>query len=317
MSDECEAGDKRSCFLLRYAYERGEAPSFVGAEIVIKDVRRAAYYAGKGCALGEMGCCSSLADYYLYGTGVPQDKVAAVRLHTKVCNGPPGNPAMFSCGSLGSLFTQEYRDRAELQMGISYLARACALGNELSCFEHDRQAGTGRVSDREPPKGAIGFTFGWSISQAKTMCSELQGTWSPAKKFGAGVSTSCDLHVAALGKDVTATLGFLVDSLAWIQLVYDPGRGKEIGEHLRVGDLLTESWGKPSGKRSIVIDACGDLSFAMCLVKKQAEFETWWDFKDHQYYVMLSLVGNPNGTTMVSLLYSSPESESLVGNPGL
>jgi hypothetical protein len=224
---------------------------------------------------------------------------------------------MFSCGTLGALFTQEYRDRAELQMGISYLARACALGNELSCIEHDRQAGTGRVSDREPPKGAIGFTFGWSSNQAKTTCFELHGKWSSAKRFGAGKSTTCDLHVAALGNDVTATLGFLDDSLAWIQIVYDPGRGKEIGAHTHVGDLLAESWGPPSGKRFLVIDACGDLSFAMCLVKKQAEFETWWDFKNHKYYIMLSLVGNPNGRTMVSLLYSSPESERLVGNPGL
>jgi hypothetical protein len=263
-----------------------------------------------------MTCCHGSADHYLNGEGVPQDLEKAVQLYSKVCNGPVGAMTQFSCGTLGDLLVRGVGKR-DFLMGISYLSRACALGNDFGCRMHDRYAGTGRVSDREPPKGAIGFTFGWSSNQAKTACAELQGKWSPGKKLGAGKTTRCDVHVPALGHDVMATLGFVDDRLAWISADYEPDQGNVIGEHDRVGELLVESYGIPGGRRSIVLDTCGNQAFALCLAKKQAEFEMWWDFKDHQYYVLLSLVGIPNGKTVLSLLYSTPESRRLIGSPGL
>jgi hypothetical protein len=280
-------------------------------------MRRAAYYAGKACALDEMTCCWRLAQYYLNGNGVPEDLEKAVQLHSKVCDGPVGIMTKSSCGTVGDLLVNGAGKR-NFFMGITYLSRACALGNEFGCRMHDRYAGTGRVSDHEPPNGAMGFTFGWSSNQAKTTCAELHGKWSPSKKLGGGKTTGCDLHVPALGHDVQAALGFVDDRLVWISADYEPEQGSVIGEHTRVGELLVESYGIPSGRKSIVQDACGgQASFALCLAKKQAEFEMWWDFKNHQYHILLSLTGFPKGRIVLSLLYSTPESERLIGNPGL
>ena len=44
MSEECEAGEKRACYLLARAYQKGEAPVTAETEIVVQDPARAAYY---------------------------------------------------------------------------------------------------------------------------------------------------------------------------------------------------------------------------------------------------------------------------------
>ena len=120
-----------------------------------------------------------------------------------------------------------------------------------------------------------------------------------------------------LGHDVTASLGFADDRLVWISARYDPDQGNVINEHSRVGELLVESYGIPSRRMSVVLDACGDQAFALCLAKKQAEFTMWWDFKDHQYSILLHLIGLSNGKTVLSLAYTAPGSDKLTGNPGL
>jgi hypothetical protein len=264
-----------------------------------------------------MTSCSRLADDYLSGNGVRQDEAMAIRLHLKVCEGPPNEMAKFSCATIGQVLLREAGEHRDFLKGVAYLSRACALGLDGACVLHDLHAGTGFVSSHEPPKGAIGFTFGWTIKQVEGACAEFPGRWSPAQKHGGGRVAECRFHANALDRDVSASLGFADGVLVWIQADYEPGPGDAIGEHNRVGGLLRASYGPPSGRRAIVLDACQELTFAACLVQKAAEFEMWWGFKDQHSHILLSLTGLANGKVLVSLLYDTSGSDKLIGHPGL
>jgi TPR repeat protein len=209
MSDACKAGDTNACKLAALLYQLEKPPATaIGTEIVTKDMRRAAYYAGRGCALGEMGCCGLLANYYEKGEGVPRNEGTAVELHTKVCDGPVGELTVSSCASLGHLLFlgvgvgQNYLVPPDQSKGLDYLNRACSMGNSFGCHLRDRLVGTGRVSESEPPKGAMGFTFGWSSAQTNKACTDLQGKWTPPTNRGEGSQGYCELYVQALGQDV-------------------------------------------------------------------------------------------------------------------
>lgn len=316
-SARCEAGAKDACYSLGFAHEHGEAPYGFGTEIVIRDMRQAAYYFSKGCTLGDMFSCSLLADHYLNGTGIPRDEAKAVRLHSEVCNGPLVEMTKFSCRTAGDLLVKGIGGRLDFQLGIAYLDKACMLGSSFGCQIHEQYAGTGRVLDVEPPKGAIGFTFGWSVDQARTTCVELHGKWSSGEKKGEGKFARCSLHVSALDHDVSATLGFVDDQLAWVSANYDPDQANALREYNRVGELLVKSYGIPSRRRSIVPDSCGNQAFALCLASNKASFDMLWEFKNRQYSINLYLLGTSNGKVFIFLLYTAPKSDRLVGNPGL
>jgi TPR repeat protein len=315
MSRECEAGEKRSCFLLAWAYEKGEAPSAAPGEIVVREMSRAAYYYGRACSLGDMVACNSLATQYLMGDGVLKNASEAVRFYSAACNGPLDTITKFSCTSLGDLYASGVGVRANFKLGLALLARGCAMGDDHGCKLHDAYGGTDLPCKVPPPEGALGFSFGSSKDDAKAACLAESGKWS-ASADGARDVYFCDLRLAALDHDGMAELTFVNGRLAAIHAGYDVSPQTAGKEFRRVGDLLIKVYGLPSLRVVEVKDACERRELSDCIKEKQAEFSLFWAFNG-QHSVSLSLDSLSKVPLVLILSYDTPESLKAFRTHGL
>ena len=317
MSRECEAGKKLSCYLLARAYDKGEAPVTAVGEIVVRNMRRAAYYHDKACALGGMPSCYDLADLYLKGNGVTQNSSKAARLYSTLCRSDRvlDYETGASCASLGKMTIRGDGVAINFRAGVELLQRACRMGNKFGCDLRDIYAGTGLKTSAPPPEGALGFSFGWSKAQAKSACTDQAGRWSEEAQPGKP-SIVCELKLVALDRNGRIQLTFIDNRLVSLFAAYDSASADAGKEFARVEKLLTGLYAGPGERIVEVLDGCGSQKLGTCIEQKQATLSAYWQFTD-QHTIGLSIDGRPDGEVSVSVMYLTPESMKSVGHPGL
>jgi hypothetical protein len=264
-----------------------------------------------------MNCCSSLADYYLNGNGVHRDEAMAVALDSRVCNGPVESMTQVSCARLGDILVNSPGDREQFMMGIKLLAKSCSLGNQFGCTAHDRLGGTRHTSNIDPPKGAIGYNFGWSIDQSKLACTELHGKWQD-EMVPEGRTATCEMYVPALDRRALVSLGFIADHLLWFSVKYEPNQVDAVKEFTRVSNLLVNLYGLSSRREVYAPAACANPQLmGSCLNDNRAQYSMIWGFQDSKYSIVVVLRSSTGERIELGILYTSPGSDQFMGNPGL
>lgn len=317
LSRECKAGSKVSCSVAANAYKSGEAPVTAPGEIVAQNLTHAAYYWSKGCELGDMWCCENLADANHKGEGIRQDDVEAARLFTRVCEGPLETATGFACTTLGDLYVAGKGVPHDFRKGISLLQRGCSLGVEYGCHLHDLFAGTGRVTAKRAPQGALGLTFGWSKAIAQKTCTDEHGRWLPGEEKDGKETTLCLMRIRALERDGEVGLDFIDGRLATIWAGYDLDDTAAGGEHARVAGMLLKIYDTPSKRAFEILEGCRGRSLATCISEKQATFTIYWEFQSDGSAVSCDLVVGSKGHLALMLMYVSSAGMKAAGHQGL
>jgi hypothetical protein len=102
----------------------------------------------KTCDLGVARACAELAQYYLEGNGVMQDKWLTARLLERACQRGEG------CATLGYLYEAGFGVGKDLGRAVALYKQACDGGRASSCFNLGIRYEAGRGVDKNEVKAA-------------------------------------------------------------------------------------------------------------------------------------------------------------------
>ena len=190
-------------------------------------------------------------------------------------------------------------------------------GGDHGCQLHELYTGTGRVTTKRAPQGALGFTFGWSKDVAQRSCAESQGQWLPGEPGGGKQTVLCVMRIPALERDGDVGLDFVDGRLASIWAAYEVDDATAGAEHARVAKMLLEIYDTPSKRAFEVLGVCRGRSLTTCISEKQATLSIYWEFENHDSAVSCDLIVNPKGKLELMLMYVSPAGMKAAGHPGL
>lgn len=313
---ECSDGDKLACTILATAYEKGEPLVTAPGEIIVRNDHHAAYYEGRACSLGDVWKCLALANRTLEGKGVEKNEAKAAELYSTACDS--GEVLEFAsgqaCAVLGKLYVLGKGVPWNNKKGLDLLRKACSMGNNYGCSLRASFGGTGNFSERPPPDGALGFTFGWSTEAAKGVCVQSGGKWS--KAVDAADTYFCrGFHVTAIDHDATIELEYAGDRLVTLTAIYDISPDDGPKEFQRVSGLLTEVYGTPSDRTYEMLDKCPE-GLADCIRSKRAMFQAFWAFKD-KHAITCGLERYKDEPLALMLQYMTPDTPSNRSHSGL
>ena len=144
LDGRCNSGDTYRCQLLGQAYASGK----LGAP----DTAKAMVYFAKGCdpALDDswhtFGCVD-LALGYLHGRGVAQDKLRAIKMLTKLCDGQGG-----ACFVLGKIYYRGDVVVQDLGKARDRFEDGCDANDNTSCYAEAAMAYEGKGGEVDKDK---------------------------------------------------------------------------------------------------------------------------------------------------------------------
>lgn len=120
--DDCYKGNKRICIDLAKIYK-------YGTERVQKDYFKAFPFYKKACEFGDAESCYELAELYIYGEGVKENRSTAYSLLEDACN--MGNSV--SCQTLAYYYEEGKTVDQNYQKAAALHKKGCDLRNEYCC----------------------------------------------------------------------------------------------------------------------------------------------------------------------------------------
>ena len=121
----CADGQAEACFTLGFWEETG----FFG---VTQDFVSAAVHYEQACDGGEPRGCSTLAELYRNGSGVPKDPARALNLQHRACDGEE----MLGCYSLGEMYQAGEGVPRDTALARAFFEKSCEAGG-LGCARVD------------------------------------------------------------------------------------------------------------------------------------------------------------------------------------
>jgi hypothetical protein len=170
------------------------------------------------------------------------------------------------------------------------------------CDTHRVYAGTGLVSNLEPPRGAMGFYFGSSLETVARACANIGGQWDPAAWYPPQAH-ACVATIPALGVRANVNFDFQSDRMISIDAKWDSSPTAAIAELNRIGEVLWETYGAPGIIGGDVPAECTEL--ITCIEENKVNLGLEWQFKG-PYTVDLSVTA-PNHKPALHLIYFTPD----------
>jgi len=127
-------------------------------------------------------------------------------------------------------------------------------------------------AEREPPAAVAGFTFGSSVTEASSACTEHGYEWQP----GARDHFRCSGTPVSIGADAVPTLRFCEAKLCAISLhVAFPNAWLQ--SYARLSQVLTKKYGKPSDSKGEPRSNCAtETQFEACIMTEGLKLVRDW-----------------------------------------
>jgi hypothetical protein len=296
-TSKCSNGDGVACSLLASAYRDGT----LLATDVVRDGQKYRFFAYRACQSGHLFSCLTVGAWSEKGEGVPQNLPAAAQYFSKVCEASPIEVSTkFGCADLGRLYLGAKGLAYDRKRGLALLKRSCDLGADHGCKLHDLHAGTGLVSGRPAPRGALGFAFEGTPDEARKACQELGGKWTSIQADKA----TCAATSPALGRASNIVVRFSKKGLQSISAGFPVTVSDAFSEFARLEDSLWKTYGVPSSRHSDPPSVCADDSG--CFAHNSATLLSYWEFGE-KVAITLSAGATSNGSLVLAVNYLGTE----------
>jgi hypothetical protein len=312
LASECDGGNALSCAVLGAALEDGN-PDVRGAH---RDLSAAATYWVKGCNLGDGGSCHHAGEAFATGKGVAASPQEAVHYFKQSCdiNSYRNTLQGFSCSAAGTKllsidFVGNYTEAMLL------LDKACALQSS-TCATKSYYQGTGLKVNSNPPRGAVGFTFGDMADRARQLCQEHRGHIFQDK--GASNSSSmCSAFVIDALQETSkyVSFEFCEKKLCDISIALN-GTNAYIKKYLDIRAKLVETYGTPSKIALEWPQQCrADDALPKCIERGTVKLSSMWQWTTDELIVLNVL--SYQGDVAVVLEYIAAPKARQLGTDGL
>ena len=151
-------------------------------------------------------------------------------------------------------------------------------------------------AEHGPPKAVAGFTFGSSVAEASTACTEHGYQWEP----GAQDHFRCSSTPVSLGIDAVPTVRFCADKLCAVSLEVSSHKAW-LTAYAKFTDLLTKKYGRPASSKGQLRSNCAtEAEFEACVMTGGMKLARDWKW-DAGAKISLRLVpgqGEPEMTVV-------------------
>lgn len=160
------------------------------------------------------------------------------------------------------------------------------------------------ATEQEPPSVVAGFTFGTTVAQASTACSEHGYDWQP----GTQDHFRCSRTPVSIGIDALPTVRFCKEKLCAISLnVASPNAW--LAAYAKFSQVLTKKYGSPANSKGDIRSNCAtEAAFEGCIMTDGLTLVRDWKW-DSGARISLRLAAAQNSPELTIIYIRQPQHE--------